>query len=146
MHSKVKDLRNFVSRLLESKGMNWQIMNGHVVVNLTDRPDLHKVGQRVIYVLPDDTKDRLEWKIRTQLKPDDPRDEMEIAQLNLYLMRDGKEGVIVDTSSSYVSEVEFQEGEPSTTHCMSDNLWAIIDEESPDFRPDEPLPEDYYAL
>lgn len=129
-------LREIISVLLESE-QNYKIVDGKVAVPLADLPEQQKVDQEVFFLLTDDQYSKFsrerEWNVNARL----------------YLPCHGKLGTLDRKNGTAGWIVSFPQGPRKIDKCLiadMENLYVLHDNTPPDWRPDETLPEDYYAL
>lgn len=173
MRSKVLTVRILIRESFEEKV---KILNGKMWVPILSHPELLVEGTVIYYDPPASWFDALQHRITILSKHIDQQkaspptvnvddenawdryletvsgggldsDEHELKQLQGELSCANSFGKIEDVhNSNNYAYIKFNNGVDIGDPVPIDTLWVALDTSAPDYRPDEALPEDYYAL
>lgn len=158
MRSKLHDVRKLIQESL-FRGDGYRVAHGIVWVSLVDHPDLAVPGARVLFDPDEEWHKNKETGIKhlklnigrlmkTKRGSADQRqrlvDELEKEKKRQTLV--GKIGILVRVYGPDVLSVKFDNEELQSTFYTK-HFWVATDQDPDvDYRPNDSLPEDFYAL
>lgn len=142
-----------IKRLIkESISEQYCTFEGKVYVNLYHRVDMLHVGIEALLLPNEETINT--WKKNLAEREEAAKDEdmwgqrQAVEEARSKLTHIGKVGKVVSLfcimGKDFATEVEFPGDVTVRTNNRS--IWTELESSQPDWRPDETLPEDYYAL
>lgn len=138
MRCKVGQLRSLIKESLQ----NWRILGDKVIAPLKDNLHLRRVGLDVLFMY--DNQQMMRWQQEVHDGYiDEESIKLWISKQHLF----GELSSLDDPRRFDISYVAFHDEDYMSYLVPFEAIWAVITpNDLSDFRPDEPLPEDYYAL